>query len=87
MENKKILIIEDEEEIRECIRILLGNDGFTFIEAENGIEGLALLKEDIDLVILDIIDRLENRRRRLSHQTVFIFRTQGKDQSVIKKIL
>ena len=51
----KILIIEDEKEIREGIRILLGNDEMQFIEAENGQTGLNLLDDSIDLVILDIM--------------------------------
>ena len=55
MEQKQILIIEDEEEIREGIRVLLGSEGYVFVEAENGVRGLALLNDQIDLVILDII--------------------------------
>ena len=55
METKKILIIEDEAEIREGIRVLLSNEELIFIEAEDGTEGLALLTEEIDLVILDIM--------------------------------
>ncbi len=52
---KKILIIEDEAEIREGIRVLLGDDEYEFIEAENGRQGLSLITEDIDLVILDVM--------------------------------
>ena len=55
MDTKKILIIEDEEEIREGIQVLLGSEEYSFEEAENGIKGLELLNDDIDLVILDIM--------------------------------
>ena len=51
----RILIIEDEPEIREGIRILLANEAYTFWEAENGEKGLELLTDDTDLVILDIM--------------------------------
>ena len=50
-----ILIIEDDPDIREVIRLLLENDGYTVAEATNGIDGLQLLTKDTDLVILDIM--------------------------------
>lgn len=55
MSTKRILIIDDERELRQGIRGLLGNDNYSFDEAENGEEGLALLTDDTDLVILDIM--------------------------------
>ena len=55
MNNGTILIIEDDADIREAVRILLGNEKYTIIEAENGIRGLELMTECIDLVILDIM--------------------------------
>ena len=54
MENH-VLIIEDDKDIREGIRILLEGEGFTVTEAENGMEGLQKLSSDISLVILDIM--------------------------------
>ena len=50
-----ILIIEDDKDIREGIRILLEGEGFTVTEAENGMDGLNKLTSDISLVILDIM--------------------------------
>lgn len=55
MAKEHILIIEDDAEIREGVRILLESEGYLVEEAENGQAGLALLKEDTDLVILDIM--------------------------------
>lgn len=55
MNTKNILIIEDDEELREGIRVLLSSEEYSFVEAENGEKGLALLTEDIDLIILDIM--------------------------------
>lgn len=54
MENH-VLIIEDDKDIREGIRILLEGEGFTVTEAEDGMEGLQKLSSDISLVILDIM--------------------------------
>ena len=50
---EKILIIEDDEAIREGVRILLEGEGYSVLEAENGRKGLELLGEEPDLVILD----------------------------------
>jgi DNA-binding response OmpR family regulator len=52
---KKVLIIEDEEIIREYICYILENNGFEVLQAKNGVEGLdCFSKKDIDLVITDI---------------------------------
>ena len=51
-----ILLVEDEQGIRETIRVFLQNQGHKVIEAENGREGLVLLtKETIHLAIVDIM--------------------------------
>lgn len=51
----KILIIEDDADIREGIRILLESEGYVVSEAESGEIGLKILSEDTGLVILDIM--------------------------------
>ena len=55
MEQLKILIIEDDEDIREGVRILLESQNYLVEEAKNGKEGLDLLTEDTDMVILDVM--------------------------------
>ncbi|MHB1347578.1 MAG: response regulator transcription factor [Candidatus Humimicrobiaceae bacterium] len=55
---KKILVVDDEEEIRYLIRDFLVKDNFEAEQASNGKEALGMLskKEDMfDLVILDIM--------------------------------
>lgn len=52
---EKILIIEDDADIREGVRILLEGEGYSVSEAENGRKGLELLSEEPDLVILDVM--------------------------------
>lgn len=56
MEQTKILIVDDNPEIREIIEILLTGEGFETVQAKDGITALQLLKEqDFDLIILDIM--------------------------------
>lgn len=85
-----ILIIEDEAEIREGIRILLGNEEYTFFEADNGEKGLALLTDEIDLVILDIMmpgmDGIEVCRQIRKQSSVPILFLSAKAQETDKLI-
>lgn len=55
MDKTTILIIEDDEDIREGVRILLEGEGYQVTEACNGMEGLRKLSNETDLVILDIM--------------------------------
>ncbi len=51
----EILLVEDDEDIREGIRILLESEGYVIREAGDGLSGLKLLKPTTDLVVLDIM--------------------------------
>ena len=52
----KILIVEDEPELRQLLASYLINDGYSVIEAEDGVEAVSLFgSEKVDLVILDIM--------------------------------
>ncbi|MDD4931587.1 MAG: response regulator [Candidatus Colwellbacteria bacterium] len=54
--NKKILIVEDEPSMRRVIIDKLTNDGFTVVEAKDGIEGMEVgERERPDLILLDIL--------------------------------
>lgn len=53
---KKILVIDDEADIREIVRLYLAEEGYDVIEASNGHEGiLKALNEKPDLIVLDIM--------------------------------
>ena len=53
---KKILVVEDELEIRQLLASYLRNEGFSVSEAEDGVAALELFDKDkFDLVILDIL--------------------------------
>lgn len=56
MENIKILVVEDEERIRNLLKIYIEKEGFKFDEAEDGKEGLEkALLNDYALIILDVM--------------------------------
>jgi two-component system nitrogen regulation response regulator NtrX len=51
----KVLIVDDEKNIRRTLQMVLEGAGFDSLEAGSAEEGLALLeREDVDLVILDL---------------------------------
>ena len=53
---KRILIIEDEPDIREAMAEAITQAGFTALTAENGEVGLEqAIKEKPDLILLDIV--------------------------------
>ena len=53
---KKILIVEDEANIRELLRLYLEREGYTVLEAENGVEGIKKWKLDKpDMLLLDVM--------------------------------
>jgi len=50
--SKKILVIDDEFEIRNLIEIYLKGEHYEIFKAENGKQGLEIIKkESIDLII------------------------------------
>ena len=55
MSTANILIVEDDSDIREGVRILLESEGYGVEEAEDGFAALKRLSEKTDLVILDVM--------------------------------
>ena len=53
----KILVVDDDPNIREVLTVLLGSEGYVVDQAENGEIALEKIKEhkQVDLVILDIM--------------------------------
>jgi CheY-like chemotaxis protein len=52
---RKILVIEDEQPMREALGDTLGQQGFTVVTADNGKDGLTIaLQEQPNLILLDI---------------------------------
>ena len=52
----KILVVDDEEHIRELIRFYLDKEGFSILEAQNGEKALDIVENEyIDFAIVDIM--------------------------------
>lgn len=52
---RNILIADDNDEIREIVRILLESEGFNVSEAINGEDAVNKVNDNTDLIILDIM--------------------------------
>jgi two-component system chemotaxis response regulator CheY len=54
----KILIVDDEEQVRKTIKLQLKDTGFEIIEAEDGEQGIAMLDNEnaliVDAIICDV---------------------------------
>ena len=66
--SKRILVVDDQEDLRGVLRDLLTGSGYTVIEAADGEAGVAKAKSDRpDLILMDIqmpvIDGYEATRR------------------------
>ncbi len=56
MSNERILIVDDDKEIRDLIEAYMLNEQYNVLKADNGQTALDIIdKEKIDLVILDIM--------------------------------
>lgn len=72
-EKKKVLIIEDEEDLRSALEEMLEQNGFEALVAEDGMKGLHMaLEHKPDAILLDII-------LPSMHGTVFLERLRGYD--------
>lgn len=77
----RVLVVEDEDTIRQFVKGVLNNAGLQVIEAQNGHEAIEIFKtscKDIDLVILDMImpgikgDKVLKEMRKLSNSIKII---------------
>ena len=56
MEGKKILIVDDEKNIRNVIKEYAKFDGFETFEAEDGMQAVEMVKnQDFDIMIMDVM--------------------------------
>jgi two-component system, cell cycle response regulator DivK len=52
---KRILVVEDQEDLRDVLRTLLVGSGYEMLEAANGEDGVAKARSDRpDLILMDI---------------------------------
>ncbi|XOV72480.1 MAG: response regulator [Verrucomicrobiota bacterium] len=92
---KTILFVDDEENIKRSVEILLGNRGYKVIFASNGAEGLAVFKQyqaEIGLVITDVVmpvmdgKTLVESIRAMSPSTKIIFCAGIEMKTSIEKV-
>ena len=59
-----ILIVEDEQDIRELLEIHLSKEGYKIFTAEDGLQALDIFEtKDIDIALLDVmIPKIEDRK-------------------------
>src|SRR5512145_624068 len=86
MEQRRILIVDDEPGLRELVRINLEHEGFGVLQAENGVEALTMVQEHHpDLVILDVMmlemDGWETCKRLREFSSVPVLMLTAKVQS------
>jgi two-component system KDP operon response regulator KdpE len=85
-EQRTIIVTDDEQSLREFIRLPLEDDGYRVVQAANGMECLALVQsESPDLVILDVVmpemDGLETCRTIRTFSQVPVLMLTAKMQS------
>ena len=86
-----ILVIDDEEIIREAFEALLGGQGYTVRSAETAQRGLDMIAEaSFDAVLLDIglpdrdgLDVLEEIRRFDEHLPVIVVTAKGTIENAV----
>jgi DNA-binding response OmpR family regulator len=55
-EKKKVLLVEDDESVRQLVRVTLDLNGYEVVEAKDGLEGLLMLDmHRPDAVVLDLM--------------------------------
>jgi len=67
--HKKILIIDDDIDLVEAMRLTLENEGFEVIDAQDGQKGLEKIdKEHPDLVLLDVMMETQDEGFHIAYQ-------------------
>jgi len=90
----RVLIIDDEAAIREMLQILLEDDGYEVVNAQDGEEGLAVLdSQAVDLVLLDFqlpdrngLEILKDIRERDPELAVIMITAYGTPENAVAAI-
>src|SRR3954467_7530104 len=90
----KVLIIDDEVDIREGLELLLTTEGYTADTAQNGTEGLhKLASNSYDLVLLDLMmpdksgmEVLQEVRQRDKETPIFMITAYGSVEAAVSAL-
>lgn len=83
--SEKIIVIDDNPEIREVVNVLLSSEGYTILEAKNAEEALEQIGASIDLIILDIMMpgmdgyQLCTKLREVTNAPILFLSAKGQD--------
>lgn len=87
----KILIVEDEEAIRGFIKVNLKRNNFEVLEAGSGEEALELMKENVNIVLLDVMlpgingyEVCEKARKAYPNLGIIILTAKGQEENRIE---
>ena len=93
MQKKRILVVDDEEDIRELVGYNLSRDGYMVDSAVSGEEALKIIKKNKhDLILLDLmlpgIDGLETARRLKTDSSttsipIIILTAKGEEADIV----
>lgn len=88
MQNK-VLVVDDEEEIRNLLEIYLMNEGYKVIKASDGEEALKIIEnEKVQLIILDVmmpkLDGIETCKRIREKMSIPILMLSAKSEDMDK---
>ena len=92
MDRKLILVVEDDPNVGESIRLLLKKRGYEILLASNGKEALALFRQEtVDLIITDLvmpkmdgIELLEEVKRLRPETEVIVISAQGTIEKAVQ---
>ena len=94
MENKKLLLVDDEKDIRDVLNLALSDMGYEVFEAENGAEALRIFKEvsppivltDIKMPRMDGIELLQKVKRDNPEAEVIMITGHGDMDLAVKSL-
>lgn len=87
---KRIMVVEDDKEIRSLITMHLSNEGYEIVEAVDGNEAKRLFDNNYDLVLLDImlpfVDGIEllKQFRKISPVPIIMLTALGEEKDRVK---
>src|SRR5512133_1343407 len=88
---KRILIVDDEPRMRRFVRMNLELEDYEVFEADNGLDALAKVREDLpDLVLMDVmmpaLDGFETlaRIREFSSVPIIMLTVKGDEADLIR---